>query len=238
MSLIDVCKRSMNQCMLVHRRFYFLAQMEQGSERRQTAMQCWIHPIILLLVALAVLSINSQFPAENREEAFATHGFHCNATNSWTKNITQIRSISSESYAEYSFDFPSNQITPSNISRNRIFAIGKRIVFEIGILACLQSIGIPFARILFLSQRWSAGGWRFLALLSRRNLWRHSRRILYFHRAKSPRSILIQKAFASIKRIYKRRARLSAMSDMTHVMGDDAGSQNESDDGKTQCKTL
>eukprot|EP00545_Synedropsis_sp_CCMP1620_P005702 CAMPEP_0119015104 /NCGR_PEP_ID=MMETSP1176-20130426/10561_1 /TAXON_ID=265551 /ORGANISM="Synedropsis recta cf, Strain CCMP1620" /LENGTH=237 /DNA_ID=CAMNT_0006968371 /DNA_START=193 /DNA_END=906 /DNA_ORIENTATION=+ len=100
----------------------------------------------------------------------------------------------------------------------------KPLLLEVGALALFQSVGaIPTLTKLLLTSRsvHTKVGWLRLLAGSK-----NTAAGLLFHKAnkgikwKSPR--MVRRLADSVKRIYKSRSRLSAASDITHVIGDDA----------------
>lgn len=98
----------------------------------------------------------------------------------------------------------------------------KPLLLEVGALALFQSVGaIPtLTKVLLLASRGvhtKVGWWR---LFSNKNTARLLQKVNKGIKWKSPR--MVQRFADSVKRIYKSRSRLSAASDITHVIGDDA----------------
>ena len=205
----------------------------QLQKLRQHRIVCWCLPvavssffIILLFGAASFLThndyaqINGLRTDDRLIEAFLSLQPLPVPIESW--------SINNESVALAPFLAP---IAAADISHQNhwIQAVLKPIVMEIGVIALFQSL--PLFKVIWTWQKVNQGGafWVRLvasfrqAFLRRRpaaSLFRHARTSSSLS---SPKRVahLVRRALDSIKRIYKRRSRLSAASDITHVMGDD-----------------
>ena len=98
----------------------------------------------------------------------------------------------------------------TSTTRDWINAVLKPVLIEVGALVIFQSVGMPFAKFVMTSHK----GLPWIRLFSNRFL-RHRGGF----RLRSPRTI--RRVLDSAKRIYRRRSRLSAASDFTHVIGDE-----------------
>lgn len=98
--------------------------------------------------------------------------------------------------------------------------IVKPILIEVGALALFQSMGaLPMlTKLLFASKRSS----KLLRLVATKKA---ATRLMRGVKWRSPR--LVRRLHDSAKRLYRSRSRLSAASDITHVIGDDTESANE-----------
>jgi hypothetical protein len=106
--------------------------------------------------------------------------------------------------------------------------IVKPILIEVGALALFQSMGaLPMLTKLFLSSRRSS---KLLRLVATKKVATRLFRVKW----RSPR--MVRRIHDSAKRMYRSRSRLSAASDITHVIGDDTESNQTKP--KTQDNTI
>jgi hypothetical protein len=85
----------------------------------------------------------------------------------------------------------------------------KPLLLEVGLMIIFQSASVPIAKLL-IHKGYRHRGWR--RFLTQHFWWRR--------KALTPR-VILQRILHSIRRLYKMRSRLSAASDMTHVLGDE-----------------
>jgi hypothetical protein len=85
----------------------------------------------------------------------------------------------------------------------------KPLLLEVGLMIIFQTASVPLARLV-IRKGYRHRGWR--RFLTKHFWWRR--------KALTPR-VVLQRILHSIRRLYKRRSRLSAASDMTHVLGDE-----------------
>ena len=228
MTVLTMDKKSLvKESMREPWRFCQVPKMAQHTqEKRKRHANSWF--LVALVSSLLLLLLVKTAPflarptAENRH-VFRLDNVDNNSIESCSK-CTESRSIPEYTQPVVPFPFLAfvQTMTDTGLPQNWTHGIVKRVVIEICSLALLQSLGIPFAKFLYSSRWWSKGGLRFLASPSRHHkLVRQAHRSLLQHRSKSPH-VLFQRVLQSIKRLYKRRSRLSAASDITHVIGDDA----------------
>jgi hypothetical protein len=230
MNILDMAKPYVQESVPEHWKFYQLPHLMQHNEEREGRRGDYLFlPALvssfLLLLLIGAASFAACPTAEYGAALFRSDVAIVNTTESWLKH-PESWSISEYKQSIVPFVSPSLTVSDNHLPHDWTHGIVKRIVIEVCSLALLQSLGMPFAKFLYSSRWWSKGGWRFLASSARHKIFRQAHRSLWHHRNKSPQ-LLFRRVLQSIKSIYKRRGRLSAASDITHVMGDDTDNEHK-----------
>ncbi|KAI2502196.1 hypothetical protein MHU86_12248 [Fragilaria crotonensis] len=230
MNIVAMDKTSVKESMLEHWRFYQLPRLVQHNEEKEGRRGDYfflpaLASSFLLLLLIGAASFAPCPTAENGYTMFPTNDAYENTTESWLKH-PESWSIPEYTQSIVPFVAPTSTLSENRLPHDWTHGTVTRIVIEICSLALLQSLGLPFAKFLYSSRWWSKGGWRFLVSSARHKFFRQAHRSLWHHRNKSPH-LLFQRVLQSIKRVYKRRSRLSAASDITHVMGDDTDKEHK-----------
>ena len=237
-----------NESMLEKWRFCQVPQLVQhAEEKRGRVVNYWFLPALvtsfLLLLLLGAVSFVTRPNPNNGHSVFRLDSANGKSTESWSKS-TKSWPIPEHTQSLVPFVASAQSAPDNRIPQTWTHGVAKRVVIEVCSFALLQSVGMPLAKYLYSLRWWRKGGWRFLVSSSRHKLVRQAHRSLWQHRNKAPH-VWFQRVLQSIKRLYKRRSRLSAASDITHVIGDDVDQEHKcnqpcvsgrADAGEHRCK--
>lgn len=218
----------------------------QLEKLRHHRVACWCLPVVVSSVLLILLFGTASFLIHNNYAQLNVlpsddSRIEIVASLQLLPEPIESRPMEDESLALAPFLAP---IAAADIAHQDhwIQAVLKPIVMEVGVIALVQSL--PLFKIMWTLQKVNQGGavWvRLVASFRQAFLRRRPAALLFRHTRRTSSSLsssrrivqLVRRALDSIKRIYKRRSRLSAASDITHVIGDD--SDQESNHRETNC---
>lgn len=215
-----------------------LLEQQKVEKIRQHRIACWCLPVVVSSFLLILLFAAASFLTHNDCTQFNVVPLNDNLIENVVSAHSlpvpiESRTMDNESFALAPFLAPfvapiaAVDINPQD---HWIQAVLTPIVMEVGVIALVQSL--PLFKLIWTFQKASQGGavWVRLATSFRQAFLRRRPAALLFRQARRSSSLsssrrvvqLVRRAVDSIKRIYKRRSRLSAASDITHVMGDDS----------------